>query len=176
MLYDLRHSQLDPSWCPLVSLAQAHAPDQGTGAGIQDKTNNLTDLQAEHKRLRSILLGVADSLASSAGRRELTVRFTDLRETLESHFSFEEKDGYFESALSAAPWLAPDAGRLLRQHALFLEELGHIEAILIPGEGVGTRRELQTAFALFRRRLERHETRENRLVQSAFTRDISAGD
>jgi hypothetical protein len=154
---------------------QAHTPDQGTGARILDKTNNSTDLQTEHRRFRNILLGVADSLASSAERRELTVRFTDLRETLESRFSFEEKDGYFESALSAAPWLAHVAGCLLRQHALFLEELGNIEAIL-PGGGVDTRRELQAAYALFRRCLERHENQENRLMQSAFYRDISAGD
>lgn len=107
----------------------------------------------------------------------MAFRFTDLRKTLESHFSFEEKDGYLKSALSAAPWMANEAGRLLRQHALFLEELSHIEAILSNGEGlVGTRRELQVAFALFKRRLERHENRENRLVQSAFTRDVSAGD
>ena len=106
----------------------------------------------------------------------MAICFKDLREALESHFFFEEKDGYFNSALSAAPWLADDAGRLLRQHALFLEELGHIEAILIPGRRVGTRQELRAAFALFRRRLERHEDRENRLLQSAFCRDISAGD
>ena len=123
-----------------------------------------------------MLLAIADSLESSVGRRELTVRFASLREALEGHFSFEEKDGYFNSALSVAPWLAKDAGRLHRQHALFLSELDRIQCISTPDEGAGSRQGLQTAFALLRRRLEQHENRENRLLQSAFSRDVSAGD
>ena len=142
----------------------------------QKEGNQDSRARLEHLGLRRLLAELSRTLKAPGERRAIPRQFTQLHRTLEDHFGFEEKGGYFEGVLSDAPWLAHEVGALRDQHAAFLQETLKLQGLVVPKPTKANWEDVEVAFRRFRRRLLQHENRENRLALRAAARDVIASD
>ena len=133
-------------------------------------------LARAHKALRDNI-GVIDGLLNEpAGLRpaDLGKRLESLQHTLLEHFRFEEKDGYLDNVVKGRPHLDKPVARLLEEHARLARDLtGLIEET---GRMQSTTPEFTARAKHWIAALLDHETRENLLVEDAFTRDEGTKD
>ena len=142
------------------------------------------EIKEDNGELASLLEELRESCRDRDHRLEscgrLHAQLCELRDRLAIHFSLEEAYGYFEDALTAAPWLTAGADRLRSQHGdLYLEICAIVDGAdrllhhEIPGEIVET---VKREFRAFAHRLRRHESDEIELISKAFQDDIGAMD
>jgi iron-sulfur cluster repair protein YtfE (RIC family) len=135
---------------------------------------------AQHQELKALLARIDEALAA----REATIPqvgelLAELGDRLVKHFATEEDGGYFAEALAHAPQLVSKANRLLAQHPMMQSRAEQIVAeteSLPPGGADAWWEETSRRFRAFRDELLRHETRENALLQEAYSRDIGSHD
>ena len=141
---------------------------------IKEDNRELTGLLAE---LTEICRNGDHRLASLA---LLHSKLSELRDRLAIHFSLEEAYGYFEDALTAAPWLTERAEQLRSQHGeLYLMICAIVDGAdgLVHHEMPGRVAEVvKREFRDFARQLRKHESDESELINRAFQDDIGAMD
>lgn len=143
----------------------------------------LQEIKEDNRELRQVL----HKIATIASRPRLAVRprhlvglLQQLRDQLAMHFALEEAYGYFEDAVSVAPWLCCAAEELRGQHTeLFLDICGIVdeaEELLYHDAPANLLRRLARQFVEWHSRFLDHEVRETNLVLAAFDDDIGVGD
>jgi iron-sulfur cluster repair protein YtfE (RIC family) len=133
----------------------------------------------EHRELKELLGRIDQALAErSATIAEIGGLLGQLGDRLIKHFATEEDDGYFAEALTHAPQLISTANQLLAQHPRMSSEAQRIASEAADRPAVGPDWWDQTAerFRAFRDELLKHETRENVLLQEAYSQDIGSHD
>ncbi len=134
---------------------------------------------AEHQELRLLLAKIDEALAQRTATYDAVVEMLGLLgDRLVKHFAMEEHGGYFAEALSHAPQLISKANRLLEQHPAMRAKTQGLVVKIEPCQTAGEDWWNQTAerFRAFREELLKHESRENALLQEAYTRDLGAKD
>jgi hypothetical protein len=136
-------------------------------------------LLAEHRELRSLLARIDQALEErSASIAEIGGLLGQLGDRLVKHFVTEEDDGYFAEALAHAPQLISTANQLLAQHPGICSEAQRLaeESRNRPATDPDWWDRTAERFRAFRNELLKHETRENVLLQEAYSQDIGSHD
>lgn len=130
-------------------------------------------LAAEHhtleKRVAALRLLLEGEFSWDAAR----IALSELRQALEAHFFLEESGGYLSAVLALAPERNLAVARLESDHSRMQ---GGLAALLCEALLARSREELRTNVSAFLGVLADHERRENELVQSTFSSEVSAGD
>ncbi len=135
---------------------------------------------AQHQELKALLARIDDALAArKATIPEVGDLLGQLGDRLVKHFATEEDGGYFAEALAHAPQLVSKANQLLAQHPKMRTQAQRF-VVELDGPGAGGAdawwEETSRRFRAFREELLKHETRENALLQEAYSRDIGSHD
>ncbi len=116
----------------------------------------------------------------SAQPKHVAKLLARVRDQLALHFALEAAFGYFDDPLKVAPRLCQRADALRAQHVeLFrsacalAEEAEQLVYHESPHRAI---RHLARHWGVFQRRLQIHESAENRLILDAFDDDIGDGD
>jgi IS5 family transposase len=136
-------------------------------------------LLAQHRELRAILARIDQALVERrATIAEIGDLLGQLGDRLVKHFATEEDDGYFTEALAHAPQLISAANQLLAQHPIICSEAQHVvrESRDRPATDPDWWDQTTERFRAFRDELLKHETRENVLLQEAYSQDIGSHD
>jgi len=113
-------------------------------------------------------------LPSPGSFAEMTTRLAAAREHIAEHFRFEEQNGYLDVVRRREPQMDRTIEELHEEHRQLLLSLNALlEEARAYGGAEGTFREKVRAWV---RRVRQHESRENSLVQDAFTTDIGTED
>jgi hypothetical protein len=127
-----------------------------------------------HAALRENLRDVQDAVVETTGAANpaaLRARLEAVRIHLVEHFRLEERGGYMAEVVEPRPHLAREAEELHDQHRHLLQSLDELIR-----EAGGPAPELADKVAAWLAELQGHESRENRLIQTAFNQDIAAED
>lgn len=109
--------------------------------------------------------------------RELEHLTRDLRQTLETHFKFEEKGGFMKPVLEARPTKSQAVDHLLEEHGRILEQFDRLIASLEAAKIEPARlKDLGEEYKNLIAGVQHHERAENELIQMVFTQDLGAGD
>lgn len=133
----------------------------------------------EHDHLQHTILDLRQILAERHAPQEAVVElFTEFTESVRAHFVHEElEDGFFESVVDQAPWLKHEADALIDEHRDLAAQLAQLQWHAERGVPSDTWwRTIHSRFEAFCLLFSRHETQENRLLQTAFNQDIGAED
>jgi hypothetical protein len=137
-------------------------------------------VQADHQEMETLARTLRGSLAAgerqrwSADGTYVVIReLSRMQEHLERHFALEEEGGYLEEALAMAPRLGPQASKLLAQHAEFKQAMFKLVAAAersrkTPALWPRLARQIEELL----KRLEAHESAENRIIQAGFNVDL----
>lgn len=135
-------------------------------------------IQRQHDLLNSLIDAIANRFQHDPSpSRNLVSLLNALAFHLQTHFEFEEADGYFGNLMEKAPRAVPIVERILREHREMLEEIE--EMIATAKKDLNEKHdthELSQQYAKFREKLEEHEHLENDLLQSVYTDDIGTKD
>lgn len=135
-------------------------------------------IHRQHDMLNSLVDAIANRFQHDPSpSRNLVSLLNALAFHLQTHFEFEESDGYFSSLVEKAPHEAPTVERILREHREMLEE---IETMIVTAKkDLNEKRDtkaLAQQYSKFREKLELHERVENDLLQTVHTEDIGTKD
>lgn len=144
----------------------------------------LQEIKEDNRELRRLLNLTGTMLAvSDAGpvpTREVVNMICQLRDQLAMHFSLEEAYGYFDDAINIEPRLSEAAEALRGEHeTLFLDICNLVdesEQLLYHENNSASLQRIAQRFVTFRRRFQKHETREEELILASFDDDIGVGD
>lgn len=135
-------------------------------------------IQRQHDMLNSLIDAIANRFRHDhSPSRNLVSLLNALAFHLQTHFEFEESDGYFTSLVEKAPRAAQTVERILREHREMLKEIE--EMISTARKDLDEKRStdaLAERYERFREKLEEHEHLENELLQSVYTEDIGTKD
>lgn len=135
-------------------------------------------IMRQHDMLNSLLDAIANRFEHDHDpSRNLVSLLNALAFHLQTHFEFEEGDGYFASLVQKAPRTAATVERLLREHREMSQEVE--EMIVIAREDLAQKHDtsdLAERYRKFREKLEVHEHLENDLLQDVYTEDIGTKD
>ena len=135
---------------------------------------------AQHQELKALLARIDHALAErKATILEVGDLLAQLGDRLVKHFATEEEGGYFAEALAHAPQLISKANQLLAQHPKMRTQAQQIVVELQDPDAGGADawwEETSRRFRTFREELLKHESRENALLQEAYSRDIGSHD
>jgi hemerythrin len=135
---------------------------------------NRSSLVAEHEKLGKTIAAMRTLVSDeSFSWDSARVSLTELRETLESHFSMEEAGGYLASVTSEAPQHSLLVAKLESDHSRMR---GMLASLLAGALVARSREDLRNDVEEFLAFLASHERRENQLVIDTFTTDIPATD
>ena len=141
---------------------------------LEIKEVNL-DLWRILAELRSLTWSAADC---QSGR--LLSLLEELRDQLALHFALEEAYGYFDDPAYVAPRLCEQATELRAEHrdlyTLICEVGDHAQRLHERGPASAFQSKVAAHYAVFEGRLQRHETRENELIQQQYGDDIGCAD
>ncbi len=142
------------------------------------RSDSLEQIRREHEELRQLLGNVRQTLAK---RLATVVNVADqigkLCEEVETHFTQEEIDGFFDQVVEHAPRLSHDTDQLRTEHVRLREVIRDLSHCASEGDGSADWWErIEAQFHEFSKQLMRHETKENELLQSAYTDDIGLAD
>jgi hypothetical protein len=143
---------------------------------VKDVHSVAEALGRAHAALREDLAALDGSISATGSRNlaQVHARLVAAEVDVDQHFRFEEVNGYMDTVRKREPRLEhtvqqlADEHRQLRVGLRFLVERAGSAGTLDDG--------LRTEVAAWIERLERHEARENELVQNAFNLDIGAED
>jgi hypothetical protein len=109
---------------------------------------------------------------------EIIESLAELRDQLALHFSLEEAYGYFDEAIDIAPQLSTLAHCLRSEHSPLFAAIRDLvdEAMDAKFDIDGEVTRIVDRFQDFRRRFERHEEAELKLILQAMDDDIGGGD
>lgn len=146
----------------------------------QSPHRNYSDriIRCQHDRLNSLLEAIENRFRHDhePSRNLMSLLFA-LVVHLQTHFEFEESDGYFEELVQRAPRMAAQVDHLLREHSEMLQEVD--ELVSIARKDLATKHDtadLAERYAQFRSKVVAHERLENKLVQVAYNVDIGTND
>lgn len=142
------------------------------------RRDTLEEIQREHEELRKQLGNVRQTLAK---RLATVVNVAELIgklcEEVETHFTQEEIDGFFDQVVEQAPRLSSNTEQLRAEHVRLRELIRDLSRCAGAGDGSDDWWErIEAQFHEFSKQLMRHESKENELLQSAYTDDIGQAD
>jgi len=131
-----------------------------------------------HRDLKALVRQIDEALAARTRTIvELSRLLARLGDRLVKHFAMEEDGGYFAEALTHAPQLVARANALLAQHPMMCTQA---KALLIDLQSTRGQEEwweeTSQRFRAFKAELLKHEMREDKLLQEAYTQDIGSHD
>jgi hemerythrin-like domain-containing protein len=136
-----------------------------------------SDVLLEHQRLRDLIRQIQVALRRrTPSVSHISVLIHRLTQSLQTHFEHEERGGYLQDALTAAPQLSALAQRLLEEHAWFLATLDAVHQQIASASTPQSWRTIADVYAGFCNRFDEHEAAENRVLQDALLRDLHAQD
>lgn len=135
-------------------------------------------IDQQHERVESLLETILTRMSQdSKPSQSLVSLLKSLAVHLQTHFEWEESDGYFSSIVQRSPRLSHNIDQLVHEHGLFLEEVEKLVAManraLTNNEDIT---DLAERFAELRRKLIAHEHEETKLIQEAYIVDIGTKD
>jgi iron-sulfur cluster repair protein YtfE (RIC family) len=135
-------------------------------------------IDEEHQRLDRMYGNIRTALSQeSAPLGLLRSLFSELAEEVERHFVHEEDGGYFDEVVEMAPHLGATVQKLQMEHGDLLETLEAMHGLLAEAEDTESwRQAVRQDFEAFLHQCKEHESRENSLVQEAYSQDIGALD
>ena len=136
-------------------------------------------LLVEHRELKVLLGRIDRALAERSDTiAQIGELLGQLGDRLVKHFATEEDDGYFAEALTHAPQLISTANQLLAQHPRLCSAAQQVadEGRNRPATDPEWWDRTIERFRAFRDELLKHETRENVLLQEAYSQDIGSHD
>lgn len=131
----------------------------------------------EHAALRDKLSRIHTILADPVpASDEIEALLREFLNTLVIHFANEEDEGFFDEVVSRAPQLADQAARLGAEHRQLEHETVELSQFAAAGSpSMPWWRELSSRCHVLSKKLMRHESEENRLMQRAFQEEVAAG-
>jgi hypothetical protein len=123
---------------------------------------------------------VSEPFTERSERQQLISDLELLRDQLALQFALEEAYGYFEDPAYVAPQLCQQAMELRSEHrtlyaaASAVVDLSHHLHRRGPLSTFQNR--VATSFVQFEEHLQRHEAKENELIQQEYSDDIGCGD
>jgi hemerythrin HHE cation binding domain-containing protein len=145
-------------------------------AFLQEIKEDSHDLRRELNKTRQLLSGERSSIRP----RELVETLAELRDQFALHFALEEAYGYFEDAVTGAPWLHRRAEALRAEHRELFLDLCRLEdaaeKLLYHEAPHRALTGIVQAFHDFHERFYDHESRENDLILESVTDDLGDGD
>lgn len=146
--------------------------------GIKNNSEIIDKIIHEHSALRGKLGQIHSAVAQpTPSTEEIEGLLRDFLNTLIVHFTHEEEEGFFDEIVARAPNLGPQAGKLCIEHTQLLKEatdLCHFADAGCPS--LVWWRELRSRCHGLSRKLMRHESEENMLLQQAHQDDIGVND
>lgn len=142
------------------------------------RSDALEEIRREHEELRGLLGNVRQTLAKRlATVANVAETIGKLCEEVETHFTQEEIDGFFDQVVEQAPRLSNDTDQLRSEHVQLREVIRKLSDCASKGDGSDDWWQgIEAQFHEFSKQLMRHESKENELLQSAFTDDIGLAD
>lgn len=136
------------------------------------------EMRREHEELRELLGKVRRVIAK---RAESVAHVSDILASLvthvETHFADEEVEGLFDELAEQAPRLTERTEQLRQEHVQLRAAIGKLAELAASGDTSSDWwQQLETAFHQFSTQLMHHETKENELLQEAYTEDIGSQD
>lgn len=114
---------------------------------------------------------------STLNTREVLVRLTELRDSLNDHFAVEEDHGLLPDGSTSDPQFEDKESALLKQHAGLRERLNAVIAsVPVNSERVSGWASAKKHFDEFRKELQTHECAEIELIQTEFRDGPGTGD
>ena len=112
--------------------------------------------------------------ASTSGPEALRARLEAMRAHIIEHFRFEEEDGYMDAVRRLEPRLERAIEQLAEEHRQLLDSLDALrtEIATLPSANEA----VATKVSAWVQKLQKHEARENHLMQDAFGLDIGTTD
>jgi len=112
-------------------------------------------------------------LPSPGSPAEVTKRLAATQEHITAHFRFEEQNGYLDVVRKREPQMERTIEALHDEHRQLLLSLN---VLLEEARATGGTESFRERVRAWVRRVRQHESRENSLVQDAFTTDIGPED
>ena len=135
-------------------------------------------VRRQHAQLNSLLEAIENRFRHDhQPSRNLVSLLNSLAVHLQTHFEFEEADGYFEDIIQKAPRLVSAVDQLIQEHSKMLQEID--ELIKIARDDFAFKHDttgLAKRYGQFRDKLAAHEHMENKLVQEAYNVDVGTKD
>lgn len=135
-------------------------------------------LLEEHLELHRLLDEIRELVAAKESPfDDLLPRLARIRALLVAHFEHEEAEGYFSDVIRVAPHYKPLVDSLCSEHPELHETLQTLiqDAEQLPGS-TDCWAHVDRQFRTFFLQLSRHESKENRMVQQAYNRDIGTSE
>ena len=135
-------------------------------------------IKREHRELHAAL-GAAQGVMRDSPLDPAVVRSTigRLRQCVESLFAHEEESGYMREVVQRAPRFSERVEQLLEEHSHILGNIKSLcDQVNWIREGPVPWDDIKCKFADFAACLSKHETRENSILQKAYTSDIGTKD
>ena len=132
----------------------------------------------EHLEMHGLLDEIRAMLAAKESDfGEVASRLARARDLLTQHFEHEEAEGYFFHVIRVAPQYKLLVDSLCQEHPKLSEQITALveEAEQLPGSDACWGY-VERQFKAFSFQLSRHESKENRMVQQAYNRDIGTSD
>ncbi len=142
----------------------------------------LKEIKEDNQQLKVLwdqVVPVANRVETASNHwPDLVKRLGELRDQLALHFALEEAYGYFDEAIDIAPQLSMTAAMLRGEHSSLYAS---IRDIADAAGGISTDRPERIEacivdFNAFRKRFERHEEAELKLILNAMGEDIGVCD
>jgi len=135
-------------------------------------------IQQQHERLESLQKAIENRFSRDRSpSRSLISLLNALAVHLQTHFEWEESDGYFSGIVQQLPRLSEAVDQLVREHAAFLGEVNELVTMArIDLTNNRDTSDLAERFAQLHCKLISHEHEENRLLQEAYVVDIGTQD
>jgi iron-sulfur cluster repair protein YtfE (RIC family) len=134
-------------------------------------------IQREHEELRGLLGEIhrvlSERLESVANVSEM---LASLSKHIETHFSEEEVDGFFDDIVEQAPRLSTRTSALRNEHVRLLESVRALAGLARSEDCRDWWEQLERKFHTFSKELMQHEGSENELLQDSLEDDIGAQD
>jgi hypothetical protein len=146
--------------------------------GIQNNPVIIDKIIHEHSALRGKLGRIHSALAEPIpAPEEVENLLKDFLNALIVHFAHEEDEGFFDEVSSRAPQLGVQAARLCVEHKQLLRETTELCQFATAGSpSMVWWRELRSRCHDLSKKLMRHESEENLLLQHAHQDDVGVSD
>jgi len=139
-------------------------------------TTNVEALGRAHAALLEDLRNLKAAIRPSAGEKvaDLRARLRATQTHVTEHFRFEEQNGYLDAVQKREPRLERTIHQLADEH----RQLAHSLELLLDHAGVSATLDepLREEVREWIKRVRRHESHENDVIQDAFNLDIGAED
>jgi hypothetical protein len=129
-----------------------------------------------HRRLHEVELLLTEQVPAVEVARRIVQELATLRGQLAEHFDREETGGFLDEAVSLAPRLSPDVGRLIHDHSALLAELDRTIELARDAVTADEYTALREKACDFFHALRLHEASEDRILQGMFPSELDAGD